>query len=88
MEKELFSHSIVRFADCDPLGHLNNAAYLNYFLHAREDQLLEGYNLDLNEWTREAKKAWIVMTHRIAYLRPANLGEKIWVSSKAGLFKT
>lgn len=25
----------VRFADCDPLGHVNNASYLTYLEHAR-----------------------------------------------------
>ena len=33
---QLFSHSIeVRFRDCDPLGHVNNAAYLTYLEQAR-----------------------------------------------------
>ncbi|HET7216888.1 MAG TPA: thioesterase family protein [Vicinamibacterales bacterium] len=32
----LFSHKIeVRFRDCDPLGHVNNAAYLTYLEQAR-----------------------------------------------------
>ena len=32
----LFSHQIeVRFRDCDPLGHVNNAAYLTYLEQAR-----------------------------------------------------
>jgi acyl-CoA thioester hydrolase len=32
----IFSHRIeVRFRDCDPLGHVNNAAYLTYLEQAR-----------------------------------------------------
>lgn len=32
----LFSHQVeVRFRDCDPLGHVNNAAYLTYLEQAR-----------------------------------------------------
>ena len=32
----LFSHRIeVRFRDCDPLGHVNNAVYLTYLEQAR-----------------------------------------------------
>ena len=32
----LYSHKIeVRFRDCDPLGHVNNAAYLTYLEQAR-----------------------------------------------------
>ena len=26
----------IRFQDCDPFNHLNNAAYLNYFVNARD----------------------------------------------------
>ena len=29
----------VRFQDCDPFGHLNNARYIDYFLNARQDQI-------------------------------------------------
>lgn len=32
----LFTHRVeVRFADCDPLGHVNNAVYLSYLEQAR-----------------------------------------------------
>ncbi|HEX6323718.1 MAG TPA: thioesterase family protein [Vicinamibacterales bacterium] len=32
----LYTHRIeVRFADCDPLGHVNNAVYLSYLEQAR-----------------------------------------------------
>ena len=34
------SKSIIRFQDCDPLRHLNNAKYFDYFFNAREEQVL------------------------------------------------
>ena len=34
--KSIYSHSLeVRFRDCDPMGHVNNAAYLTYLEQAR-----------------------------------------------------
>jgi acyl-CoA thioester hydrolase len=34
--KTLFAHHLeVRFRDCDPMGHANNAVYLTYFEQAR-----------------------------------------------------
>ena len=34
--KALFSHRLeVRFRDCDPMGHVNNAVYLTYLEQAR-----------------------------------------------------
>jgi acyl-CoA thioester hydrolase len=34
--RAIFTHSIeVRFRDCDPLGHVNNAVYLTYLEQAR-----------------------------------------------------
>ncbi len=33
----LGSKTKIRFQDCDPFNHLNNAAYINYLINARED---------------------------------------------------
>jgi acyl-CoA thioester hydrolase len=36
VDKPVFSHRIeVRFRDCDPMGHANNAVYLTYLEQAR-----------------------------------------------------
>ena len=45
--KVLESNMKIRFQDCDPFNHLNNAAYLNYFMNAREDHLIENYGIDI-----------------------------------------
>jgi acyl-CoA thioesterase FadM len=40
----------VRFSDCDPMGHLNNARYIDYMLNAREDHLKQAYQINLLEY--------------------------------------
>ena len=78
MDAYLHSFYPVRFSDCDPFRHLNNAAYLDYFLNAREDQLKQGYNLDLADYYRRGL-GWVVLQHEIFYLRPANVSETICI---------
>ncbi len=33
--KEPETQIVIRFQDCDPFGHLNNARYIDYFVNAR-----------------------------------------------------
>jgi acyl-CoA thioester hydrolase len=77
-ESKLF----VRFQDCDPLGHLNNVRFLDYFLNAREEHTQKYYNLNLMELARQHRANWLVTNHQIAYLRPANLGAVIYIQSR------
>lgn len=77
--KILESTTTIRFPDCDPFGHLNNSRYLDYFINAREDQLRENYDLDIYQ---TMEKSWVVSQHQIAYLRPANLMEKVLIQSQ------
>jgi len=72
----------IHFQDCDPLGHLNNARYLDYFLNAREDHVLQHYSLNMMQLARQSGAAWVVTKHHIAYLRPANHGENVLVRSQ------
>lgn len=71
----------IHFQDCDPLGHLNNARYLDYFLNAREDHVLQHYALNMMELARQSGAAWVVTKHHVAYLRPANHGENVLIRS-------
>ena len=80
MEKTPISYYPVRFSDCDPLGHLNNGRYLDYFLNAREDHLKEHYGIDLREWLQRGD-AFVVHSHEIRYLRPASHGEVVGIQS-------
>jgi thioesterase III len=75
--KETESKVVIRFQDCDPLRHLNNAKYFDYFFNAREDQVPRLYGLEVMDFIKEYNAVWVVYNHRIAYLRPAGVGE--WV---------
>ncbi|OEK04323.1 acyl-CoA thioesterase [Roseivirga misakiensis] len=75
--KETESRVIIRFQDCDPLKHLNNAKYFDYFFNAREDQVPGLYGVEIMDLIRSQEAYWVVYNHHIAYLKPANLGE--WV---------
>lgn len=70
----------VRFSDCDPFRHLNNARYIDYFMNAREDHLREHYQLDLAEFYRKGL-GWVVLQHEILYLRPVSHNETICIRS-------
>ena len=72
----------VHFQDCDMLGHLNNARYLDYFLNAREDHTTEHYALNMGELAREQHAAWVITKHHISYLKPAKQGVKVRVLSQ------
>ena len=82
LPKLLKSQSTVRFQDCDPYGHLYNSKYIDYFMNAREDQLLDNYNLDIYALSTTEGIGWVVAQNQIAYLQPALLMEKVWITSK------
>ena len=72
----------VHFQDCDMLGHLNNARYLDYFLNAREDHTTEHYNLNMGELARGQNAAWVITKHHISYLKPARQGVQVRICSQ------
>lgn len=78
MEKHPKSNYIVRFNDCDPLGHLNNSRYLDYFINAREDHLKSAYGLDLTKYYQKGQ-AWVVGHHEITYRKPAVYNEEVMI---------
>jgi len=80
MNPYLQSLYTIRFSDCDPLAHLNNARYVDYFMNAREDHLKTHYDMDLNAFYRKGI-AWVITQHEIAYLRPANLNESVCIQT-------
>ena len=80
MEKILQSFYTVRFNDCDPFSHLNNARYIDYFLNAREDHLDSYYQLRLTDFAKRGI-GWVVNTHDIQYTRPAVYNERISIES-------
>ncbi len=82
MEKILESTTKIRFADCDPFSHLNNARYLDYFIHAREDQIEAAYDLHYYKHMHETGKSWVVGSNQIVYLKPANVLEEVIITSE------
>ena len=80
MEKKPASSYTIRFTDCDPFGHLNNARYLDYFLNAREDHIKTHYNMDLLTYYKQGI-SWFVGSHEIVYLKPANYNEIVRIQS-------
>ena len=74
----VFAHSIeVRFRDCDPLGHVNNAAYLTYLEQARLFywRSLWGFGLEV-----AASRPGVIMARaEIDYRLPAHYGQTLEV---------
>ena len=79
--KEPESKVVVRFQDCDPFAHLNNAKYLEYFMNAREDHLVQAYGFHLYLHGKETKCNWVVTRHQIAYLAAALYGEEVLIKT-------
>ena len=76
----------IRFSDCDPFGHLNNARYIDYFLNAREDHLLAHYDFKLFYLAQQEGLSWVVGQNQITYLKPAHLMEKVLIKSALRTF--
>ncbi|MBC8081759.1 MAG: acyl-CoA thioesterase [Hymenobacter sp.] len=72
----------IHFQDCDMMGHLNNARYLDYFLNAREEHTIRHYALNLGELSREQDAGWVITKHHLSYLRPANHGETVRIRTQ------
>ena len=71
----------VRFSDCDPWGHLNNARYIDYMLNAREDHLKQFHQVTLPDYHKQGL-GWVVRKNEIQYLRPAFYNEVVCIESK------
>lgn len=80
MNKNPSSLYTVRFGDCDPFGHLNNARYLDYFINAREDHLKESYQMHISDFAAQGI-SWVAGKHEISYLRPASYSEVVFITS-------
>jgi len=81
-KKILSSTATIRFQDCDPFRHLNNARYVDYMLNAREDQVYEAYGLKIYDLAVKEKMGWVVSTSQTAYFKPAIPFEKVILESQ------
>src|SRR5690349_7723141 len=79
LPKDLETTAIIRFQDCDPFQHLNNARYIDYFMNAREDQLKQFYNFDIFKETQRMGQGWVVSKNQLAYLFPASVQEQVLI---------
>lgn len=86
-DKEPQSRVIIRFQDCDPLNHLNNSKYFDYYFNAREDQVAKLYDFNFARIFQELKQSWVVYQHQIAYIRPAMVSEWVRITSRLIYFK-
>ncbi|WP_018675242.1 acyl-CoA thioesterase [Riemerella columbina] len=82
MEKEFSTLVKIRFADCDPLGHLNNVKYLEYMLNAREDHVEEHYGFSYEDYAKKHGCLWVAVQNQIAYLKEVKANQMVLISSK------
>ena len=82
LEKQLESTAIIRFQDCDPFQHLNNARYIDYFMNAREDHLKQFYGFKIFDVFQETGHSWVVTKNQIAYLAPAVMLEEVVIQTQ------
>lgn len=64
----------VRFSECDPMGHVNNAVYLNYFdelaiLHA------SAVGWSSQKLLERSGSLFVARKHEIEYFQPAFVGD-------------
>lgn len=78
----LSSLKTIRFQDCDPFNHLNNGRYFDYFMNAREDHLIENYNLDIYKIAKQTGLSWVVASSKIAFIKPAFLMETVFIETQ------
>ncbi|MEO6405087.1 MAG: acyl-CoA thioesterase, partial [Ferruginibacter sp.] len=75
------SKALIRFPDCDPFNHLNNARYIDYFINAREDHIIANMNFNIYHFAAEHGLGWVVSKNQVAYLKPAFLMETVVIDS-------
>lgn len=75
----IFRHRLeVRFRDCDPMGHVNNAVYLTYLEQARFAHWRAVWGFDV-EGLPENAPGVILARAEIDYRRPARYGDTLEV---------
>lgn len=82
MPTETTSTAKIRFNDCDPLGHLNNARYIDYMLNAREDHVEENYSVSYQEMVAKTGCTFVTVMNEIAYLKEVRYGQTVEIASK------
>ncbi|TGL60671.1 acyl-CoA thioesterase [Leptospira sarikeiensis] len=76
------SFARIRFQDCDPFGHLNNARYMDYFLEARSEHLRETGNFDFYEYGIQSGRSWVVNKVETQYLEPVKQNDIVKIVTR------
>jgi acyl-CoA thioester hydrolase len=87
----LYTHRVeVRFVDCDPLGHVNNAVYLSYLEQARFGLWKRLWGFTGETATTAARGAGLILARvECDYRRPATYGDTLEVRlGLAGIGRT
>ncbi len=72
----------IRFQDCDPFGHLNNARYMDYFFEARSEHLRQTGEFDFYEYGNRENKSWVVAKTQLQYLEPVKQNEIVKIVTR------
>ncbi|MCA1650457.1 MAG: acyl-CoA thioesterase, partial [Acidobacteria bacterium] len=74
----IFTHQLdVRFRDCDPMGHVNNAVYLTYLEQARFSQWGALWGFGEQPVPGNRKPGVILARVEIDYRKPARYGDRL-----------
>lgn len=65
--------------DIDALGHVNNVVYLRW----AQDAAVAHWQAAAPPEAQQ-RLVWVVVRHEIDYLRPARLGDRVWVRTWVG----
>ena len=82
LKKILESKAKIRFHDCDPFNHLNNSRYIDYFVTARGDHLIDYYGFDIYKLAAENYIGWVSAQTQISYVVPALLMETVTIQTQ------
>ncbi|TGK06787.1 acyl-CoA thioesterase [Leptospira semungkisensis] len=77
-----YNFTRIRFQDCDPFGHLNNARYMDYFIEARSEHLRESASFDFYEYGNRYGKSWVVSRVQIQYLEPVRHNDIVKIMTR------
>jgi acyl-CoA thioester hydrolase len=79
---------LVRFADVDVMGHVNNAVYLSYFEQARVVFFKKLNKLDLRFMDAKSVFGFIVAEIGIKFLAPTFLDQTLTVGIRVAEYRT
>lgn len=73
----------VRWADCDPMGHVNNAVYITYMEQARIAFFRKFFKLKPGDRIKPEHFQFVIAENSCRYLKPAFIEQTLSVMIKA-----